>query len=162
VQRTVNFSRFHNPSAEDTSKATFWIHVYKQIHYQLVFVAYNVKHAELRRKSKDWLLRNQDNVSEWSDMSSIWGRTKSHLRWCCEVVLPEVTWPEVTSVTWPEVTMSGSMFCACATGNCAISALVGPFDRKWRQSRDRKRPCPEVILTGSRFCHARLFPALSS
>jgi predicted LPLAT superfamily acyltransferase len=33
-----------------------------------VFVAYNAKHAELRRKSKDWLLRNQDNVSEWSDM----------------------------------------------------------------------------------------------
>ena len=36
--------------------------------YQLVFVAYNAKHAELRRKSKDWLSRNQDNVSEWSDM----------------------------------------------------------------------------------------------
>jgi hypothetical protein len=31
--------------------------------YQLVFVAYNAKHAELRRKSKDWLARNQDNVS---------------------------------------------------------------------------------------------------
>jgi hypothetical protein len=36
--------------------------------YQLVFVAYNAKHAELRRKSKDWLARNQDNMSEWSDM----------------------------------------------------------------------------------------------
>ena len=36
--------------------------------YQLVFVAYNAKHAELRRKSKDWLPRNQDNVSEWSNM----------------------------------------------------------------------------------------------
>ena len=36
--------------------------------YQLVFVAYNAKQAELRRKSKDWLARNQDNVSEWSDM----------------------------------------------------------------------------------------------
>jgi hypothetical protein len=36
--------------------------------YQLVFVAYNAKHAELRRKSKDWLLRNQDNVAVWSDM----------------------------------------------------------------------------------------------
>jgi hypothetical protein len=31
--------------------------------YQLVFVAYNAKHVELRRKSKDWLARNQDNVS---------------------------------------------------------------------------------------------------
>ena len=36
--------------------------------YQMVFFAYNAKHAELRRKSKDWLVRNQDNVSEWSDM----------------------------------------------------------------------------------------------
>jgi hypothetical protein len=36
--------------------------------YQLICVAYNAKHAELRRKSKDWLARNQDNVSEWSDM----------------------------------------------------------------------------------------------
>ena len=36
--------------------------------YQMVFVAYNAKHAELSRKSKDWLARNQDNVSEWSDM----------------------------------------------------------------------------------------------
>ena len=27
-------------------------------------------HATLRRNSKDWLARNQDNVSEWSDMST--------------------------------------------------------------------------------------------
>ena len=27
------------------------------------------KHATLRRKSKDWLARNQNNVSEWSDIS---------------------------------------------------------------------------------------------
>jgi hypothetical protein len=27
------------------------------------------KHAVLKRKSKDWLTRNQDNVSEWGDMS---------------------------------------------------------------------------------------------
>ena len=26
------------------------------------------KHAALRRKSKDWLARNQNNVSDWSDM----------------------------------------------------------------------------------------------
>ena len=26
------------------------------------------KHAALRGKSKDWLARNQNNVSEWSDM----------------------------------------------------------------------------------------------
>ena len=27
------------------------------------------KYAALRRKSKDWLARNQDNVYEWGDMS---------------------------------------------------------------------------------------------
>jgi len=36
----------------------------------LVFVAYNAKHSESRRKIKDWLARNQDNVFEWSDMST--------------------------------------------------------------------------------------------
>jgi hypothetical protein len=30
--------------------------------YQLVFVAYNAKHAELRRKSKDWLARNRGMI----------------------------------------------------------------------------------------------------
>jgi len=31
---------------------------------------FSVKHAALRRKSKDWLARSQNNVSEWSDMST--------------------------------------------------------------------------------------------
>ena len=30
---------------------------------------FSTKHAALRRKSKDWLTRNQDNVFEWGDMS---------------------------------------------------------------------------------------------
>jgi hypothetical protein len=30
---------------------------------------FSAKHAALRRKSKDWLVRNQDNVSEWDVMS---------------------------------------------------------------------------------------------
>jgi hypothetical protein len=30
---------------------------------------FSTKHAALRRKSKDWLARNQDNESEWGDMS---------------------------------------------------------------------------------------------
>ena len=29
----------------------------------------SAKHAALRRKSKDWLARNQNNVSEWGNMS---------------------------------------------------------------------------------------------
>ena len=31
---------------------------------------FSAKHAALRKKSKDWLARNQNNVSEWSDMST--------------------------------------------------------------------------------------------
>ena len=37
---------------------------------KLVFVASPLKHAALRRKSKDWLALNQNNVSKWSDMST--------------------------------------------------------------------------------------------
>jgi hypothetical protein len=29
---------------------------------------FSSKHAALRRKSKDWLAQNQNNVSEWNDM----------------------------------------------------------------------------------------------
>ena len=29
------------------------------------------KHTALSRKSKDWLAQNQNNVSEWSDMSCV-------------------------------------------------------------------------------------------
>jgi hypothetical protein len=41
---------------------------------------FSSKHAALRSKSKDWLARNQNNVSEWSDMSTRellfqWGST---------------------------------------------------------------------------------------
>ena len=31
---------------------------------------FSAKHAALRRKSKDLVARNQNNVSEWSDMST--------------------------------------------------------------------------------------------
>jgi hypothetical protein len=30
---------------------------------------FSAKHTALRRKGKDWLFWNQNNVSEWSDMS---------------------------------------------------------------------------------------------
>ena len=38
--------------------------------YNIGMCCFSVKHAALKRKSKDWLGRNQDNVSEWSDMST--------------------------------------------------------------------------------------------
>ena len=37
--------------------------------YEIGICCFFAKHAALKRKSKDWLARNQNNVSEWSDMS---------------------------------------------------------------------------------------------
>ena len=36
--------------------------------YEIGICCFSTKHAALRRKSKDWLARNQSNVSEWDDM----------------------------------------------------------------------------------------------
>ena len=38
--------------------------------YKIDICCFSAKHAPLRRKSKDWLARNQNNVSEWSNMST--------------------------------------------------------------------------------------------
>ena len=37
--------------------------------YKIGICCFSAKHAAFRRKNKDWLTRNQDNVSEWEDMS---------------------------------------------------------------------------------------------
>ena len=37
--------------------------------YKIGICCFSAKHAALRGKSKDWLARNQDNVSEWGNMS---------------------------------------------------------------------------------------------
>jgi hypothetical protein len=38
--------------------------------YKIGMCCFSAKHAALRRKSKDWLVRNRNNVSEWSDIST--------------------------------------------------------------------------------------------
>ena len=38
--------------------------------YKIGICCFSAKHASLRSKSKDWLARYQNNVSEWSDMST--------------------------------------------------------------------------------------------
>ena len=38
--------------------------------YKIFICCFSNKHAVLRKKSKDWLARNWDNVSEQSDMST--------------------------------------------------------------------------------------------
>ena len=37
--------------------------------YQIGICCFSAKHAALGRKSKDWLARYQNNVSEWGEMS---------------------------------------------------------------------------------------------
>ena len=38
--------------------------------YQVGICCFSAKHAALRRKDKDWLAWNHDNVSGWGDMST--------------------------------------------------------------------------------------------
>jgi hypothetical protein len=38
--------------------------------YKIGICCFSAKHAALRRKNKDWLARNQNNVFEWSDIST--------------------------------------------------------------------------------------------
>ena len=41
----------------------------KDFRYKIGICCFFANHAVLRRKNKDWLARNRDNVSEWGDMS---------------------------------------------------------------------------------------------
>jgi hypothetical protein len=38
--------------------------------YKIGICCFSTKHAALTRKSKDWLARNQNNVSKWSNLST--------------------------------------------------------------------------------------------
>ena len=38
--------------------------------YKIGICCFSTKHAALKRKSTDWLIQNQNNVYEWSDMST--------------------------------------------------------------------------------------------
>jgi len=41
--------------------------------YKIGICCFSAKHAALRRKNKDWLARNHDNVFEFGDIMSIRG-----------------------------------------------------------------------------------------
>ena len=41
----------------------------KTKNYKIDICCFSAKHTALRKKSKDWLARNQDNVPEWGYMS---------------------------------------------------------------------------------------------
>ena len=38
--------------------------------YKAGICCFSTKHATLRRKNKDWFSRNQNNVTEWGDLST--------------------------------------------------------------------------------------------
>jgi hypothetical protein len=38
--------------------------------YQIGICCFSARYTAIRRKGKDWTAQNQDNVSEWSDMST--------------------------------------------------------------------------------------------
>ena len=49
--------------------------------YEICICCFSARHTALRSRSKDWLIRNQNNVSKWGDMSTHgllvqWARTK--------------------------------------------------------------------------------------
>jgi hypothetical protein len=48
-----------------------WVHESQSCQikdYQIGIFCFSAKHAAISRKRKDWLTRNQDNVSEWGKM----------------------------------------------------------------------------------------------
>ena len=49
--------------------------------YEIGNCCFSAKHAALRSKNKDWLARNQNNVSAWSDMSDVYIDYRSRLTW---------------------------------------------------------------------------------
>jgi len=47
----------------------FWPQSSQTKDYKIGICCFSANHAAPIRKSKDWLARNQDNVSEWNNMS---------------------------------------------------------------------------------------------
>ena len=56
--------------ASSATESGFEAQSYQTKDYKIGICCFNAKHAALQRKSKDWLARNQNNVSEWSDNST--------------------------------------------------------------------------------------------
>ena len=79
--------------------------------YKIGICCLSAKHATLRRKSKYWLARNQDNVYEWSDMSS----HGLSFQWDCTIkIQPSSTKQTSSSSHW-------KLTCSChgiAKKNC--------------------------------------------
>ena len=84
LNRTVNLGKFLTPIISN-QKHYFdikphqwgngqharleWGRLRQTKNYDIGICCFSAKHAALRRKGKDWLARNQDKLSKWSDMS---------------------------------------------------------------------------------------------
>ena len=69
----VYLSCFHNRNGGVmVSVLTLWVRAPVGLNqrFQFGICCFSAKHTALRRKSKNWLARNQNNVSEWCDMST--------------------------------------------------------------------------------------------
>ena len=51
-----------------TAAVAHWLASALSKDYTIGICSFSAKHAALRRKTKDWLAQNQDNVSGWGDM----------------------------------------------------------------------------------------------
>ena len=66
--------------------------------YKIGIWCFSTKNAALKSKGKDWLARNQNNLLEWSDMSTCillyqWAIViKSNSAYKADIILPAVTW----------------------------------------------------------------------
>jgi hypothetical protein len=84
VDETVNFDeilQFSNVPIKDLENSTLRLSLFssKKTKTKAAFIGeafihcsiccFCAKHTAIRRKSKDWFARNQDNVSEWGDVS---------------------------------------------------------------------------------------------
>ena len=63
--RNSSILRSNSPMSQLFSSPD-WV---KQKTIKIGICCFSAKHATLRRKNKDWMALNQDNLSEWSDMS---------------------------------------------------------------------------------------------
>ena len=89
----------------------------------------------------------------YSYVSSIWARTQPHLRGCYR---SHVTGSDVSHMTGSDHVRKYIMrMCNRKLRNILPSRA---FWSEVTKSRDWKRPCPEVALTGSRFCACPDFP----
>jgi hypothetical protein len=120
---------------------------------------YICKKWDFNKIFESWILNNKVR-SQLTDMIVVYGHSSVSI---CGGAMRSYRksrdrkWHQSRDRKWRQSrVMSGSMFCACATGSCVISTLVGPFDRKCQSHVTGrgpvwKWPLPEVCSAHARF-----------